>query len=210
MWDLQQNAGWGAHAAGLGFEAFCPFHPEASRPFVRPPTDQLYPGNRDGGFCISATIYFSLTPCHAVGDEAAMQSMAFIPELVPGHLLAQPGLTVGRWSGWTWQMIQGPRIQPGHNSWTPFLDRGEGGQRQGENHLSIKIITERWKWGGYEHITHVAADTSPGPLWASYTCDFKKAPWTLSCTLKTYLCDFPTGTSKSPHPCPAPTHQCLM
>lgn len=39
--------------------------------------------------------------------------------------------------------VLGPGVAPGHNSWTPFLDREEGGQSQGENHLIIKVIMKR-------------------------------------------------------------------
>ena len=48
-------------------------------------------------------------------------------------------------------------------------------------------------------MTRVAADTSPDPLWLSYTCDFKKAPQTLPHAEK-HCCDQPKR----------PTRLCLL
>lgn len=76
----------------MGFKPSAPFHTKAGRPFPRPPSDQLYSGNWNGIFCIISCYLFFLSPCHSIGDEAAMQSMAYFPEQVPGHLLAHPGL----------------------------------------------------------------------------------------------------------------------
>ena len=61
-----------------------------------------------------------------------MQSMASPGSPRTGYRREAVGLDLAN--------VLGLRVQPGQNSWTPFLDRGEGSRRQGENHLIINII----------------------------------------------------------------------
>lgn len=144
--------------------------------------------------CLSAAIHLTLTSYHSIGDRGRNVINGIHPWTGSRLPPCSPRLTVGgRWSGWTGQAIQGPRIQPGHNCWTSFLDRREGGQRQEKNHLSVKIIKERWKRGAFEHGIYVAADTSADALWASHTCDFQKAH-----RLSSALCKCPCPSSIGP------------
>ena len=116
--------------AGQGSKPLAPFHLKAARVPHRP----FIPWTLERSFFAYQLLFIFLShPIILEGDEQQCNQW---------HLLAHPGLAGYRTEavGLDLANVLGLRVQPGQNSWTPFLDRGEGSQRQGENHLIINVI----------------------------------------------------------------------